>query len=176
MLSPTYEQVCGGDTGHTEVVQVAYDPAETTLEQVLDVFWAKHDPTSLNRQGNDSGTQCVFWVLLFDWAACTRAYLCAVDHYSALASLTPPPPQRHNKPRYRAGIYTHDDASLEAVKAYVAAKQAALPGVKIVTEVEPVSNYSAAEDYHQQYLAKGGRGGRPQDPSKGCTDPIRCYG
>jgi peptide-methionine (S)-S-oxide reductase len=81
------------------------------------------------------------------------------------------PPQK----RYRAGIYTHDDASLEAARAYVAAKQAVLPGVQIVTEVEPVRNYSKAEDYHQMYLSAG-RGGQPQDPSKGCTDPIRCYG
>ena len=46
----------------------------------------------------------------------------------------------------------------------------------IATEIEEVKNFSLAEDYHQQYLAKGGRFGRPQSASKGCTDPIRCYG
>lgn len=46
----------------------------------------------------------------------------------------------------------------------------------IATEVEEVRNYWSAEEYHQEYLAKGGRFGKPQDPSKGCTDPIRCYG
>ena len=55
--NPTYEQVCTGTTGHDEVVQVVYDPKKTTLETVLNKFWHIHDPTSLNRQGNDVGTQ-----------------------------------------------------------------------------------------------------------------------
>jgi peptide methionine sulfoxide reductase MsrA len=46
----------------------------------------------------------------------------------------------------------------------------------VVTEVEEVKNYNSAETYHQQYLSRGGRYGKPQDPSKGCNDPIRCYG
>ena len=46
----------------------------------------------------------------------------------------------------------------------------------VATEVGEVQNYSAAEEYHQQYLSKGGRFGKAQDPSKGCNDPIRCYG
>ena len=54
---PTYEQVCSGQTGHTEVVQVEYDPAKVTFEELLDVFWTLHDPTTLNRQGPDIGTQ-----------------------------------------------------------------------------------------------------------------------
>lgn len=54
---PTYEQVCSGATGHAEVVQVEYDPARVTYEQLLDVFWDAHDPTTLNRQGADMGTQ-----------------------------------------------------------------------------------------------------------------------
>ncbi len=55
--NPTYRQVCGGDTGHVEVVRVAFDPAQTSFSDVLDVFFAVHDPTTLNRQGNDAGTQ-----------------------------------------------------------------------------------------------------------------------
>lgn len=47
---------------------------------------------------------------------------------------------------------------------------------EIATEVEMMRNYHTAEEYHQEYLAKGGRFGQPQDPSKGCNDPIRCYG
>ena len=55
--NPTYREVCSDRTGHAEVVQVEYDPEIVTYERVLDVFWANHDPTPLNRQGPDVGTQ-----------------------------------------------------------------------------------------------------------------------
>lgn len=55
--NPTYKDVCTDETGHAEVVQVKYDPAKVTYDQLLDVFWSNHDPTTLNRQGPDSGTQ-----------------------------------------------------------------------------------------------------------------------
>jgi peptide-methionine (S)-S-oxide reductase len=55
--NPSYRQVCTGNTGHAEAVQVDFDPAKVTYEQLLDVFWANHDPTTLNRQGWDLGTQ-----------------------------------------------------------------------------------------------------------------------
>lgn len=57
MLRPTYEQVCGGDTGHAEVVKLQYDDTQVSTQQLLEVFFATHDPTTLNRQGNDVGTQ-----------------------------------------------------------------------------------------------------------------------
>jgi peptide-methionine (S)-S-oxide reductase len=55
--NPTYKQVCGGDTGHAEVVRVVFDPGVVSFREVLDVFFAIHDPTTLNRQGADVGTQ-----------------------------------------------------------------------------------------------------------------------
>lgn len=56
-LYPTYEQVCDGNTGHAEVVSVTFDESVITAEQILDIFFTLHDPTQLNRQGNDIGTQ-----------------------------------------------------------------------------------------------------------------------
>src|SRR5690348_13121392 len=55
--NPTYEQVCTDKTGHAEVVQVTYKPAEVSYQQLLDIFWNNHNPTTLNRQGPDIGTQ-----------------------------------------------------------------------------------------------------------------------
>ena len=57
LANPTYKDVCTGRTGHAEVVQVEYDPAAVTYDKLLDVFWQNHDPTTLNRQGPDVGTQ-----------------------------------------------------------------------------------------------------------------------
>ena len=56
-LNPSYEQVCGGDTGHNEVVRVSFDNERITLREVLEIFFHIHDPTTQNRQGNDVGTQ-----------------------------------------------------------------------------------------------------------------------
>lgn len=131
--NPTYEDVCSGETGHCEVVKVTYNPSVVSLDDLLQVFWNKHDPTTLNRQGGDSGTQ------------------------------------------YRSGIYCDSEEDIKVAKASIAAVQSRFKS-PIVTEVALVSKYTAAEEYHQAYLAKGGRNGRPQDPSKGCKDPIRCYG
>jgi len=55
--NPTYKEVCNGTTGHAEVLQVVYDPAKITFDELLEVFWQTHDPTTLNRQGNDVGPQ-----------------------------------------------------------------------------------------------------------------------
>jgi peptide-methionine (S)-S-oxide reductase len=56
-LNPTYEQICDGNTGHAEVAQIVFDPRETNLTKILEVFWKAHDPTTLNCQGADEGTQ-----------------------------------------------------------------------------------------------------------------------
>ncbi|KZV42728.1 hypothetical protein F511_10436 [Dorcoceras hygrometricum] len=131
--NPTYEDVCTGTTKHSEVVRVQYDPKECSYDTLLDVFWARHDPTTLNRQGNDVGTQ------------------------------------------YRSGIYFYtpeqEKAALESRE-----RQQKLLNRKIITEILPAKKFYRAEEYHQQYLAKGGRFGFRQSSEKGCNDPIRCYG
>jgi peptide-methionine (S)-S-oxide reductase len=57
IANPTYREVCSGLTGHAEVIQITYDPKVISFEELLEVFWKTHDPTTLNRQGNDTGTQ-----------------------------------------------------------------------------------------------------------------------
>jgi peptide-methionine (S)-S-oxide reductase len=110
-LNPSYEQICTGRTGHAEVVKVTFDPAEISLHVFLDIFFVVHDPTTLNRQGNDVGTQ------------------------------------------YRSGIYYLDPAQkqiAEDVMREIGESKAYRS--PIVTEVEPLANYSAAEAYHQDYF------------------------
>nr|GMD19115.1 peptide methionine sulfoxide reductase A1-like [Ipomoea batatas]GMD53037.1 peptide methionine sulfoxide reductase A1-like [Ipomoea batatas] len=131
--NPSYEDVCTGATNHSEVVRVQYDPKECSFESLLDAFWARHDPTTLNRQGNDVGTQ------------------------------------------YRSGIYFYTpEQEKEAIESKE--KQQKLLNRQIVTEILPAKKFYRAEEYHQQYLAKGGRFGSKQSAAKGCNDPIRCYG
>jgi peptide-methionine (S)-S-oxide reductase len=130
---PSYNDVCSGTTGHSEIVRVEFDPKECSYQNLLDVFWKRHDPTTLNRQGGDVGTQ------------------------------------------YRSGIYYYSPEQEEAAKESLEKHQKSL-NRKIVSEVLPAKKFYRAEEYHQQYLSKGGRFGSGQSTEKGCTDPIRCYG
>ena len=66
VVDPSYEQVCGGDTGHVEVVRVSFDPSVIGLREVLEIFFTIHDPTTLNRQGNDVGPQYRSGIYLHD--------------------------------------------------------------------------------------------------------------
>lgn len=129
----TYEDVCSGQTGHNEVVRVKYDQSEIDLKDLIKHFCDFHDPTELNRQGNDVGTQ------------------------------------------YRSGIYVTSEEQKKMAEEAIESLQNKFSG-QIVTEIDLVDKYNSAEEYHQQYLEKGGRFGRPQSSAKGCTDPVRCYG
>ena len=112
-LNPTYEQVCSGMTGHNEVVRLTYDPSVISTRVLLEIFFVIHDPTTLNRQGNDRGTQ------------------------------------------YRSGIYFTTQAQAETAKAIIAEIDADdVFDTSVVTEVLPLQNYSAAEDYHQDFFER----------------------
>ena len=108
-LNPTYAQVCEGDTGHNEVVRLVYDPQAISLRELLEIFFVIHDPTTLNRQGNDAGTQ------------------------------------------YRSGIYLSDEADRTVALQVLDEVNTAMSG-RVVTEIQTLSNYSAAEAYHQDYF------------------------
>lgn len=113
VVNPSYEQVCTGTTGHNEVVQLKFDPEEISLEEILQIFFVIHDPTTLNRQGNDVGTQ------------------------------------------YRSGIYTSSPGQAEVAHQVLAdIAESKTYSNPVVTEVLPRSNYSAAEEYHQDFFAK----------------------
>lgn len=112
VVNPTYEQVCTGTTGHTEVVQVTFDTDVISRREILEIFFALHDPTQLNKQGNDTGTQ------------------------------------------YRGGIYyTSAEQQVDAQTIIDEMTADEVWPNPIVTEVEPLTNYSQAEDYHQDYFS-----------------------
>ncbi len=113
--NPSYEQVCTNTTGYAETVYIKYDENEITLNKILEDFWKVIDPTLLNRQGGDMGTQ------------------------------------------YRTGIYYVDEDDLNIIKASME-KEASKYQKAIVTEVMPLKNFYAAEEYHQKYLEKNPSG------------------
>ena len=82
--NPTYEEVCSGQTGHTEAVLITYDPAELTLDKILSIFWQAHDPTQGFRQGNDRGTQYRSAIYVFDDYDLNIAQLSATNYQKAL--------------------------------------------------------------------------------------------
>lgn len=82
--NPTYEEVCSGRTGHAEVVRVIFDPAKTSFETLLRVFWENHDPTQGMRQGNDIGTQYRSGIYAFDAAQRRVAEATRSDYARAL--------------------------------------------------------------------------------------------
>ena len=84
--NPTYRDVCSGMTGHAEVVLIAYDPDALTYAEVLRVFWEGHDPTQLNRQGNDIGTQYRSVIFAWDSAQRIAAESTRMSYDSALAA------------------------------------------------------------------------------------------
>jgi len=113
--NPSYREVCTGNTGHAEVVQVTFDPKKVSFDTILEIFWKTHDPTTLNRQGADEGTQ------------------------------------------YRSAIFYANDAQKQAAETWKKKlnDEHVFPN-PIVTEVTPLSNYSKAEDYHQDYYDLNG--------------------
>jgi peptide-methionine (S)-S-oxide reductase len=111
--NPTYEQVCMGGTGHAEAVKIVYDPEKVSGADLLRYFFALHDPTTLNRQGPDSGNQ------------------------------------------YRSTVfYANDEEKALATKIRDEIAQSGLWKNPIVTTIEPLKNYSRAEEYHQDYFVK----------------------
>jgi peptide-methionine (S)-S-oxide reductase len=108
--NPSYREVCSGSTGHAEVVRVTWDPDKLSLEDVVTLFFHAHDPTTLNRQGNDVGTQ------------------------------------------YRSAIFYQDDKEKETIEQVIAKiEEEQVWNRPIVTQVEPLSKFYPAEDYHKNY-------------------------
>ncbi|HOJ62280.1 MAG TPA: peptide-methionine (S)-S-oxide reductase MsrA [bacterium] len=115
--NPTYEEVCTGHTGHAEVCQVTFDPARISYEDLLHVFWECHDPTTLNRQGPDIGTQ------------------------------------------YRSVIFCHTpEQEAAARESKERLEQTGRFQKPIVTQILPAGPFYRAEEYHQRYFEKTGRG------------------
>jgi peptide-methionine (S)-S-oxide reductase len=113
VANPTYQQVCTGTTDHAEVVQVTFDPRAVSFREILEVFFTIHDPTTLNRQGADVGTQ------------------------------------------YRSAIFYHSPAQRETAEQVIADLTAEqLWPDPVVTEIVPLTEFYAAEEYHRDYFER----------------------
>jgi peptide-methionine (S)-S-oxide reductase len=116
--NPRYDDVCSGTTGHAEVVQVVFDPAEVSFRELLEVFFTIHDPTTLNRQGADVGTQ------------------------------------------YRSAVFTHSPEQEQTAREVIRdLEEEAVWDDPIVTQVEPLTQFYPAEDYHDAYYRRNPRQG-----------------
>jgi len=111
VANPTYEQICGKATGHAEVIQVTFDPAEVTYRDLVDIFLATHDPTTLNRQGNDVGPQyrSVIYAHTDGQAADAREAIRAVDaagiYPAPVVTTVEPLPAFYPAEDYHQGYY-----------------------------------------------------------------------
>ena len=115
--NPTYKEVCFDNTMHAEAVEVVYDPKQISFDELIQLFWENHNPTTLNRQGPDVGTQ------------------------------------------YRSDVFFHDSEQEDIAKR---TKDELDKSDKfsqpIVTEIVPAQTFYRAEEYHQEYLFKRGKG------------------
>ena len=113
--NPTYEMVCSNNTEHAEVVLIDFNENEVTYEELLSAFWKKHDPTTLNRQGPDVGTQ------------------------------------------YRSAAYFSNDKEKQIIENKIGSlNESGKFNSRIVTEIEAITEFYNAEDYHQDYYKKRG--------------------
>lgn len=130
MPNPTYEDICNGNTGHAEVIKVEYDAEAIPLETLLTVFFASHDPTTKDRQGNDVGTQ-----------------------YRSIVLCSP----RSESTDSTTGA-TND--CIERCQKFIADLNASSEkGPPIITEVKMLEKFYPAEDYHKDYYTKNPRQG-----------------
>jgi peptide-methionine (S)-S-oxide reductase len=112
--NPSYRQVCDGDTGHAEVVRVEFDPARISYREVLEVFFAIHDPTTLNRQGNDVGTQ--YRSVIFTHSEAQRATAedvireAQAHHDAEIATQVLPVPDYWRAEDYHQEYFRHNPA------------------------------------------------------------------
>lgn len=165
-----YESVCSGRTGHAEAVQLVYNPAEVSYSELLDVFWHKHDPTQVDRQGNDVGTQ--YRSAIFTHSADQLAT--AIASRDALSAAMGRKIATEIRPIDALGTVGGwwrcvCAASLCAPVPTRAAASLVLTLPTFLPGHSPP--HVRAETYHQAYLQKGG-----QCAAKGDKTPIRCYG
>ena len=110
--NPTYEQVCSGKSGHAEVAQIAFDPKKITFEKLLETFWEAHDPTTLNRQGADTGTQyrsVVFYHDEAQKAAAEKSKKAAQAHFaSPIVTDIAPLAQFHKAENYHQDYFRNN--------------------------------------------------------------------